>query len=56
MIYSSAAEVAEECARICEHNGDSLSAYHIRYAFHLLPKPQDCALLRPKDKNEDSSN
>ena len=55
-IYSSPLEVAEECAKICEKHGDALSAFHIRQYFHLLPKQQNCVLLTPKDKNEDSSN
>jgi hypothetical protein len=54
--FSTAIETAKVCIEICERNGDFTSAFLIRERFHLGQPKQTCALLEPKDKNEDSSN
>ena len=46
--------VAQQCAAICDSNGDHKSAEDIRKQFFLV-KPV-CALLAPKVKNDNSSN
>ena len=46
--------VAQQCAIICERNGDYKSAEDIRNQFYLVKPP--CALLAPKVDYENSSN
>lgn len=54
-MFDHAARVAQQCALICDRNGDHKSAEEIRLKFFLTKPP--CALLAPKVTDyEDSSN
>jgi hypothetical protein len=49
-----APRIAQQCAMICDRNGDYKSAEEIRQQFFLVKPP--CALLAPKAIYEDRSN
>jgi hypothetical protein len=51
-MYDTAQLTAQQCAQICDNNGEHKSAEQIRAIFHLVKPP--CALLAPKVIYENS--